>query len=98
MRNALQATQSAIVLYAQGERRASELGTALQSARTASALARRQYQEGALALLNVLDAERTEYATELTWAEAAAAVSVRLVTLYETMGVMPPADLVQQGS
>jgi outer membrane protein TolC len=44
-------------------------------------------------LLNVLDTERTEYATELSWAEAAATVSIRLVTLYQAMGALPPRAL-----
>lgn len=93
VRTALEATQTAIVLYTQGQLRAAELRHALDAARNASLLARRQYDEGALALLNVLDAERTEYATELTWAEAAAAVSVRLVTLYQTLGTLPPTPV-----
>jgi NodT family efflux transporter outer membrane factor (OMF) lipoprotein len=92
VRTALEATQTAIVLYTQGMLRAQQLQIALKSAQTAEQLARRQYQQGALALLNVLDAQRTAYATQLTWAEAAAAVSVRLVTLYETMGVLPPEN------
>jgi len=90
VRSALEATQAAVVLYTQGMLRAEQLQTALRSAQTAAQLARRQYQEGALALLDVLDAERTAYSTELTWAEASAAVAVRLATLYETLGVLPP--------
>jgi outer membrane protein TolC len=68
------------------------MDTALESARTASRLARRQYQAGALALLNVLIAEQAEYNTELSWSDAAAAVSQRLILLYQTMGVQPKAD------
>ena len=90
VRGALQATQTAIVMYAQGVLRKQQMDTALESARTASRLARRQYQAGALALLNVLIAEQAEYNTELSWSDAAAAVSERLITLYQTMGVLPP--------
>jgi outer membrane protein, multidrug efflux system len=90
VRGALQATQTAIVMYAQGVLRKQQMDTALESARTASLLARRQYQAGALALLNVLIAEQAEYNTELSWSDAAAAVSQRLITLYQTMGVLPP--------
>jgi outer membrane protein TolC len=90
VRGALQATQTAIVMYAQGVLRKQQMDTALESARTASRLARRQYQAGALALLNVLIAEQAEYNTELSWSDAAAAVSQRLITLYQTMGVLPP--------
>jgi outer membrane protein, multidrug efflux system len=97
VRGALQATQTAIVMYAQGVLRKQQLDTALQSARTASRLARRQYQAGALALLNVLIAEQAEYNTELSWSDAAAAVSQRLITLYQTMGVQPPPDSSARG-
>ena len=90
VRGALQATQTAIVMYAQGVLREKQMSTALDSARTAARLARTQYQAGALALLNVLIAEQAEYNTELMWSEAAAAVAERLVTLYQTMGVLPP--------
>ena len=88
VRGALQATQTAIVMYAQGVLREKQMRTALESARTAAHLARRQYQAGALALLNVLIAEQAEYTTELTWSDSAAAVAERLVTLYQTMGVL----------
>jgi len=90
VRGALQATQSAIVLYAQGVLRARQLQTALESARTAARLARRQYEEGTLSLLEVLDAERTAYDTEITWSQSAAEMSLRLIALYRTMGVPPP--------
>jgi outer membrane protein, multidrug efflux system len=92
VRGALQATQTAVVMYAQGVLRKQQMDTALESARTASRLARRQYQAGALALLNVLIAEQAEYTTELSWSDAAAAVSQRLITLYQTMGVLPPEN------
>ena len=93
VRSVLQSTQSAIVVYTQDVARSQELEEALTSARTAAGLARRQYQEGALALLDVLDTERTEYSTELSWAEAAATASIRLVTLYQALGVLPPESL-----
>jgi outer membrane protein, multidrug efflux system len=92
VRGALQSTQTAIEMYAQGVLRKQQMDTALESARRASKLARTQYQAGALALLNVLIAEQAEYTTELTWSDAAAAVSQRLITLYQTMGVLPPVS------
>jgi NodT family efflux transporter outer membrane factor (OMF) lipoprotein len=92
VRGALQATQTAIVMYAQGALREKQMQAALDSARTAARLARRQYQAGALALLNVLIAEQAEYTTELSWSDAAAAVAERLIALYQTMGVLPPAS------
>jgi NodT family efflux transporter outer membrane factor (OMF) lipoprotein len=98
VRGALQATQTAIVMYAQGVLRKQQMDTALESARTASRLARRQYQAGALALLNVLIAEQAEYNTELSWSDAAAAVSERLIALYQTMGVLPPESATRSSS
>ncbi len=91
VRTALQEAQTAIVLYTQGVIRQKELGNAVQAARKASELAHRQYQEGTLSLLEVLDAERTVYEAETNWTQATADVAMRLVGLYQTMGVVPPA-------
>ncbi|QRK12401.1 efflux transporter outer membrane subunit [Archangium violaceum] len=89
-RAGLQEVQTALILYTQGESRRSELAAATESARRAAGLARRQYAEGTLSLLEVLDAERTLYALELQAVQATADVSLRLVRLYQTMGLMPP--------
>lgn len=90
-RTALQEAQTALVLYTEGKLRQQELAQAAESARTAARLARRQYAEGTLSLLEVLDAERSVYAAELDSAQATAAVSIRLVGVYQTMGIVPPA-------
>lgn len=89
-RTALQETQTALVLYTQGKLRQRELSQAAESARRAAELARRQYTEGALSLLEVLDAERSVYAVELDAAQATADVSIRLVNVYQSMGLVPP--------
>ncbi|WP_161965557.1 efflux transporter outer membrane subunit [Steroidobacter cummioxidans] len=89
-RTALQETQTALVLYTQGKLRQQELSQAAESARRAAQLARRQYTAGALSLLEVLDAERSVYAVELNAAQATADVSIRLVNVYESMGLVPP--------
>ncbi|WP_224366254.1 efflux transporter outer membrane subunit [Hyalangium versicolor] len=89
-RTGLQEVQTALILYTQGEVRRGELAAATESARAAAELARRQYGAGTLSLLEVLDAERTLYGLELQAAEATADVSLRLVRLYQTMGLMPP--------
>ncbi|ATB41922.1 hypothetical protein CYFUS_007398 [Cystobacter fuscus] len=91
-RTGLQEVQTALILYTQGESRRNELATATESARKAAGLARRQYAEGTLSLLEVLDAERTLYNLELQVARATADVSLRLVGLYQTMGLMPPGQ------
>ena len=89
-RTALQETQTALVLYTQGKLRQQELSQAAESARRAAQLARRQYTAGALSLLEVLDAERSVYAVELNAAQATADVSIRLVNVYQSMGLVPP--------
>jgi outer membrane protein, multidrug efflux system len=38
----------------------------------------------------VLDAERSVYAVELDAAQATANVSIRLVNVYQSMGLVPP--------
>lgn len=88
-RTALQETQTALVLYTQGKLRQRELAQAAESARRAADLARRQYTAGALSLLEVLDAERSVYAVELDAARATADVSIRLVNVYQSMGLVP---------
>lgn len=88
-RTALQETQTALVLYTQGKLRQRELAQAAESARRAADLARRQYTAGALSLLEVLDAERSVYAVELDAAQATANVSIRLVNIYQSMGLVP---------
>ena len=97
VRTALQEAQTAIILYTQGVIRQKELSNAVEAARKASDLAHRQYQEGTLGLLEVLDAERTLYDAETDWTQATADVAMRLVGVYQTMGVVPPAAMPAQG-
>jgi NodT family efflux transporter outer membrane factor (OMF) lipoprotein len=92
VRTALQEAQTAIVLYTEGVIRQRELANAVTAARKAADLAHRQYQEGTLSLLEVLDAERTLYEAETNWTAATADVAMRLVGVYQTMGVVPPAQ------
>lgn len=97
VRTALQEAQTAIVLYTQGVIRQKELAGAVEAARKAADLAHRQYQEGTLSLLEVLDAERTMYEAETDWTQATADVAMRLVGVYQTMGIVPPAAPPAQG-
>lgn len=92
VRTALADTQTAIVFYAQGVQRQRALADAVTSARKAAELAHRNYAEGALSLLDVLIAERSQYDSELEWSQATANVSLRLVSLWQAMGVMPAAE------
>jgi outer membrane protein, multidrug efflux system len=88
-RTAINEVQTAIVLYTQGLVRRDELRIAVTSARAAAEIARKQYAAGTISLIEVIDAERTLRATELAASRAAADVSLRLVRLYQTMGLMP---------
>lgn len=97
-RTALQEAQTALVLYTEGKLRQQELAQAVESARTAARLARRQYVEGTLSLLEVLDAERSVYAAELDSAQATAEVSIRLVSVYQTLGIVPAPQQTGAGS
>ncbi|HZN92550.1 MAG TPA: TolC family protein, partial [Myxococcales bacterium] len=89
-RAAVNDVQAAVVSYAQGLVRRDELATAVAAARKAGEIARRQYAEGTISLLEVLDAERAQRDTELSWSQAAAEVSLRAVRLYQAMGMVSP--------
>ena len=89
VRTAVQEAQTAVMLYTQGALRTEQLALAVGAGRTAGELARKQYAEGTLSLIEVLDAERTLYRAELDLAQASAEVGIRLVSLYRTMGMAP---------
>ncbi len=86
VRTALQEAQTAIMSYAHGVIRQRELETALTSARRAAEFARLQYREGTVSLLEVLEAERSLDDAELSWSQAAAEVSLRMIRVHRTMG------------
>lgn len=91
LRQALQETESALVGYAHGVRRERQLAAAVEAGRTAATLARRQYHEGSLSLLEVLDSERSLYDAERERDTAAAEVALRVVGLYKALGIVPPS-------
>ena len=86
VRGALEEAQTAIMSYTQGVLRQKELEAAVASAGRAAKLAKLQYGAGALSLLEVLDAERSLQDAELSWSQATADVSVRLIALHRTLG------------
>lgn len=89
VRKALQETQTALVSYAQGMVRQRELARARTAAVRAASLAERQYREGVLSQLDVLDAQRTAYQARQQDVRASADVSSRLIALYRVMGLNP---------
>jgi NodT family efflux transporter outer membrane factor (OMF) lipoprotein len=92
-RQAVNEVQTGVVSYTQGVIRRNELENAVVSARKAAELARLQYAQGTLSLLEVIDAERTLRQSELEWSRASADVSLRAVRLYQTMGLIPPSEV-----
>jgi outer membrane protein TolC len=96
VRSALADTQAAIVYYTQSVQRQRALQDAVTAARKAAELAHRNYAAGTLSLLDVLVAEQSLYDSELAWSQATANVSLRLVSLWQAMGVVPaPFDSAQ---
>ena len=88
-RGALTDVQTAIVFYTQGVQRQQALADAVTAARKAAELAHRNYAQGTLSLLDVLVAERSQYDSELAWSQATADVALRLVSLWQALGVVP---------
>jgi NodT family efflux transporter outer membrane factor (OMF) lipoprotein len=86
VRTALEEAQTAIIFYAQGLLRQKELETARTSAQRAADFARLQYREGTVSLLEVLDAERSLNEAELSWSQATADVSLRMIRIHRTLG------------
>lgn len=86
VRTALQEAQTAIMSYAHGVIRQRELENALTSAQRAARFARLQYREGTVSLLEVLEAERSLDDAELSWSQATAEVSLRMIRVHRTMG------------
>lgn len=86
---ALRETRSAISAYVQGLHRQRLLDAASQSAGNATALAQRQYDAGTVSLIDVLDAERTQFDTQLEQQRAFTDVALRWVEIYRTLGLAP---------
>lgn len=83
---ALRETQTLLSHYAHDLSRRAALGQARDAARTAAQYNRRLYQEGRLAYLDSLDAERTLAEAEAALAEAEARLSQDQVRLFLALG------------
>ena len=86
---ALRETRSAISGYAEGLERQRLLDNAGRSAANATALAQRQYDAGTVSLIEVLDAERTQFDAQLQQQRAVTDVALRWVEIYRTLGLAP---------
>ncbi|TLX61883.1 hypothetical protein DN820_19010 [Stutzerimonas nosocomialis] len=87
---ALRETRSAISAYSEGLARQRLLDAAIRASANATDLARRQYDAGTVSLIEVLDAERTQFEAQLDQVQAAADVALRWVEIYRTLGLAPP--------
>ncbi|MDQ7985048.1 TolC family protein [Pseudomonas sp. G34] len=94
---ALRETRSAISAYLEGLDRQRLLDTASRSAASATALAQRQYDAGTLSMIEVLDAQRTQFDTQLEQQRAASDVALRWVEIYRTLGLAPPEPAAWRG-
>ena len=84
--NALGDVESALVNYGNEQKRYRSLIEAVASNRRAEQLANDLYTQGLVSFLNVLDAQRTLYASESDLAVSEASLASNLVALYKALG------------
>ncbi|HVH83314.1 MAG TPA: efflux transporter outer membrane subunit, partial [Steroidobacteraceae bacterium] len=73
-------------LYTAEQQSLGKLDTALIASQRAVTLANERYQRGVTDFLNVVDAERAEYALEEQYAQAQVAVAGEFIALYRSLG------------
>lgn len=83
---ALEEVENAIASYGKERQRYLSIGEAVAANRLAFSLANERYVKGLTNYLDVLDAERSLYASEDQLAQSEQAVRVNLVTLYKALG------------
>ncbi|MSP39936.1 MAG: efflux transporter outer membrane subunit [Deltaproteobacteria bacterium] len=83
---ALGEVESALVKYSKEQSRYRALLEAAAANRSAVRLANDLYKQGLVAFLNVLDAERTLFASESDLAQSEANLAANLVVLYKALG------------
>lgn len=83
---ALHEVENALIAYRSEQARRAELTSAVAESRRALELARARYQQGVADFLQVLVAQRTLLANELSLADSTTTVSGNLVTLYKALG------------
>jgi len=84
--NAVREVDTAIDAYAGQQDRLRHLADALKAARRAVSLATERFDRGLSDSLNVIDAQRQEYAIEQQYLQAQASAAQQLVTLYKSLG------------
>lgn len=88
LRAALQEVETAISAYLNEAARREELLQSRNANATALDISRKQYREGIISQLDVLDAQRSLYSAENALADSTAAVGVNLVRLYKALGAV----------
>jgi NodT family efflux transporter outer membrane factor (OMF) lipoprotein len=83
---ALRETETALTRYLKEEVRRQTLTRAVADQRESVRLSQLRYQVGVISFLDVLDAQRALYATEIELARSEAAASTDLIALYKALG------------
>jgi NodT family efflux transporter outer membrane factor (OMF) lipoprotein len=83
---AVQQVDTVLSAYVADEQSLQSLGAALTASQRAVTLANERYERGLTDFLNVVDAERAEYALEDQYAQAQVAVCEQFVALYRSLG------------
>jgi multidrug efflux system outer membrane protein len=83
---ALEEVHNAISAFATEQERRAALVNAVAADQTATDVSRAQYQQGVVDFLNVLDAQRSLYASQDQLADSDRAVTTSLVALYKALG------------
>jgi NodT family efflux transporter outer membrane factor (OMF) lipoprotein len=86
VRTALQEVETASISYLREHDRRDRLEEAVSASQRAVDVARKQYQEGLLGQLEVMDAERNLFNVQTQLAQSTANVSTQLVALYKALG------------
>ena len=98
--NAVREVDTAVDAYTAQQARLRHLADALTAARRAVALATERFDRGLINSLNVIDAQRQEFAIEQQYISAQQSAAEQLVTLYKSLGggwedyqIFPPIPL-----
>lgn len=83
---ALRETETALTRYLQEEMRRQSLARSVADQRESVRLSQLRYREGVISFLDVLDAQRALYASELELARSQAAASINLIAVYKALG------------
>lgn len=83
---ALQETETALSKYLNEEIRRQMLARSAADLRESVRLSQLRFQEGVISFLDVLDAQRTLYASEIDLARSEAEASTNLISVFKTLG------------